>query len=100
MKKLLALTLLGALGACSAATVQRDTAAVAGFADQVQAACANAVPLAVLASGLPTVGPFIAAGVQVGCSSAGVAKLVADPSSVDWLTQQAALLKQALGKAP
>lgn len=95
-----AMTAVGALlilTACTTAQVnqaQQDAAAVAA---KVQAACAVAMPLAGLAAGVPTVGPFIAAGVQVGCgTAAGLAKLASDPTSVAWLNQQIGLLRAAL----
>jgi hypothetical protein len=90
-KSLAAATLL-AVSACTAAQIQDTSAAV-------QAGCAEALPLANLAIFIPTIGPAVAAGVQVGCGTAsGVAKLVGDPSSAAWLGQQSQILKTALGK--
>lgn len=64
---------------------------------QIASACAEVLPLANLAIGIPTVGPFIAAGVQVGCATdAGIAKLAADPSSQAWLGEQKAKLAAVL----
>ena len=81
------------LSACTGAQVQHATGAVA-------AACANAMPLAQLATPLPVAGPFIAAGVTLGCTTdAGLAKLAADPNSAAWLDQQAAMLRAALARA-
>jgi hypothetical protein len=93
--RLLPILGLLALAACTgnvAVDAQRNSAAVAQ-------ACAVALPYASAALAIPTVGPFVAAGVQVGCmTNAGLAKLAADPSSVAWLNQQTAMLKQALGR--
>ena len=109
-------TFLGLLGAgiiftaiilsgCAAAPVtvspatSGDVAAVASDAAAVQAACAEAMPYAAAAAFIPIVGTYVAAGVQVGCSTAdGIAKLIADPTSAAWLGAQLQLLKNALGK--
>lgn len=88
----------GGLAGCSAATVQRDVGQARQVAHSVKAACDLALPLAGMAAAIPTVGAFVAAGVQVGCGTeAGVAKLLDDPSSAAWLGQQAQMLKAALG---
>jgi hypothetical protein len=88
----LALVGLGLVGCTPAQQAQ-----VGAALDTVQAACNEALPLANLAIVIPTVGPFVAAGVQVGCgTAAGLAKLNADPTSAAWLAQQAAILKAAL----
>jgi hypothetical protein len=77
--------------ACTATQVQDTTA-------QIGAVCATVQPLASEALALPTVGPFVAAGVLVGCTTdAGIARLATDPSSAAWLNQQAAMLHSALG---
>lgn len=93
--KRLSLAGLMFLGACTGNAVtdlQSNMAAV-------QQACAAVEPLVPLTLSLPTVGPFVAAGVQVGCgTAAGLAKLAADPSSVQWLAQQEQILKAALGR--
>lgn len=95
-----AIVALLSLSGCSTATASRDIGYAADFSAKVQAACATAAPLAALATPLPVAGPFIAAGVTVGCkTNDGFAKLIADPSSVEWLTQQAQLLRDALGRA-
>lgn len=81
-----------ALVGCTAAQIESGAAAV-------QASCARALPLANMALVLPVIGPYVAMGVQVGCGSAdGIAKLVGNPSSAEWLAQQEAILKNALGK--
>lgn len=93
MKQVLALAFGGLLASCS--TVQN-----AQVASDIQAACAIAMPLAVAAAPVPVVGPFIAAGIQVGCGTAqGLANLAADPSSVAWVNQQIGLLKAGLAAA-
>jgi hypothetical protein len=91
MKKGLLLGLI-VLAGCTATQIENGAAAV-------QSACAKILPLANLAIMIPTVGPFVAAGVQVGCGTAdGIARLVGEPSSAEWLAQQEAILKNALGK--
>lgn len=61
--------------------------------------CATAVPLASAAMPIPIVGPFIAAGIPIACQTEqGLARLKADPSSAEWLAQQIAMLRQALGR--
>lgn len=98
MKRFLLLGLgLGLLAGCNTpasqvvADVQSGTAAV-------ENACNAAMPFVPLTIGIPTVGPFVAAGVQAGCATnAGIAKLAADPSSVQWLQQQQAIMQRALG---
>lgn len=91
--RLLAGLVLVALAGCTGAQVQQTAGTIA-------AACANAMPLATLATPLPVAGPFIAAGVTVGCTTdAGLAKLAADPNSAAWLDQQATMLRAALAKA-
>src|SRR5438067_1946401 len=83
---LLSLTLFG----CSAAQIEDG-------ASKVAVACQIAMPLASSALALPMAGPFIAAGVVMGCATdAGIARLAADPSSAQWLDQQATMLKDAL----
>lgn len=80
------------LSGCSATQVESVTA-------KVGAVCAQVTPLASAAMMLPTVGPFIAAGVWAGCATdSGIAKLAADPSSLTWLAQQATMLQSALGR--
>lgn len=87
------------LGGCNPAQVQQVATNASDLNAKIAAACAEAVPLANLAIGIPTVGPFIAAGVQIGCSTnAGLARLAANPGSVAWLNQQIGLLRAALGK--
>lgn len=98
-KLMIPIACLVALGACSAATVERDVGYVNTAASAVQAGCAEALPLANAAIGIPTAGPFIATGVQAGCTAAGVAKLASDPSSAAWLGEQSQMLKDALAKA-
>lgn len=91
--------LLG-VSACTQATVTRDLGYVADATASVQAACALAQPLADMAAALPVVGPFVAAGVTVGCTtSSGIAKLASDPSSAAWLGQQAQIMHDALVRA-
>jgi hypothetical protein len=91
MRRFLPLLGLLALGSCTQAQFNSATSAIA-------IACADAMPLVPLALGIPTVGPFVAAGVQVACgTNAGLAKLAADPSSAEWLGQQIAIMKAALG---
>lgn len=85
--------------ACTTAQVDRAQQDIAKVNTAVQQACAVAMPLAGLATPLPVAGPYIAAGVQVGCgTAAGLAKLASDPTSVAWLNQQVGLLRAALGK--
>lgn len=79
------------LVACTAAQIETG-------AERVALACAVARPLAAEALVLPTAGPFIAAGVVVGCATdSTIARLAADPSSAAWLDRQAAMLHAALG---
>ncbi len=88
-----AITVVLLLGACTAAQIQ--TASV-----DVQAACADILPLAQMASLIPQAGS-IASGVIVGCTTAsGVARLASDPTSAAWLGMQAQMLKDLLKKAP
>src|SRR5438067_4143285 len=83
---LLSFTLFG----CSAAQIEDG-------ASKVAVACQTAMPLASSALALPMAGPFIAAGVVIGCGSdVAIARLAADPSSAQWLDQQATMLKNAL----
>ena len=80
------------LAACTAAEIESGATAV-------QAGCARALPLANMAIVLPVIGPYVASGVQIGCGTAsGIAKLVGEPSSAEWLAQQEAILKDAIGK--
>lgn len=96
MRTFLAFAVAASLAACTAAQVQQAGAINA----KIAAACAEAMPLANLAIGLPTVGPFIAAGVQIGCATnSGLAKLASDPNSVAWLNQQIGILKAAVHPA-
>lgn len=100
MNRLLALTIAGGLAACTPAQNAAVVAKIETVAGQVQNACASALPLANMAIALPVVGPYIAAGVQVGCgSAAAIDRLAADPNSVMWLDQQAAMLRAALLRA-
>ena len=81
------------LGACTAAQVQTASA-------DVQAACADILPLAQMASLIPQASS-IASGVIVGCTTAsGVARLASDPTSTAWLGMQAQMLKDLLKNAP
>ena len=99
MRTFLAFAAAVSLAACTPAHVQRAVTAVDKGTSTLETACAYALPLSNLAIGIPTVGPFIAAGVQVGCSTgAGLNKLAADPNSVAWLNQQIGLLRAATGK--
>lgn len=85
------------VGACTPAQLQQFSATSAGVSAELQTACALAMPLAQMATPLPTVGPFIAAGVTAGCGTAqGLAKLAADPASAAWLGEQMQMLKAAL----
>lgn len=80
------------LTGCTGAQVESATT-------KIGAVCARVTPLAAKALALPTVGPFIAAGVWAGCATdAGIARLAADPSSVAWLDKQAVMLHSALGR--
>lgn len=89
----------GLVAACTAAQLQQATNTAAGVSVELQTACALAMPLAQMATPLPTVGPFIAMGVTAGCGTAqGLAKLAADPSSAAWVGEQMAMLKAALHK--
>lgn len=102
MKRLsVSLAALGlVLAGCSAATVQRDLGYVADSSATLKAACDLATPLAAMAAGLPTIGPFVAAGVTVGCTTVdGINKLAADPTSAAWLGQQSQIMKDALARA-
>lgn len=77
---------------------QSTVTTIGADAAAVQQACAEATPLAALASAIPVVGIYVAAGVQVGCNTAdGIAKLTSDPTSAAWLGEQIELLKTALG---
>lgn len=99
MRRFLTLAAAASLAACTATQVQQATTTAAGVNAKITAACAEAVPLANLAIGLPTIGPFIAAGVQIGCATnSGLARLAADPNSAAWVNQQIGLLRAALGK--
>lgn len=81
------------LPACTAQQQVQLTAA----GDKIAELCARALPLATLAAPLPVVGPYIAAGVTVGCTTAdGLSRLRADAGSVAWLAEQIGLLRAAL----
>ena len=68
-----------------------------GKADQIELLCRRALPLAQAAAPLPVVGPYIAAGVTVGCATAdGLSRLRADANSATWLAEQIGLLRAAL----
>ena len=96
MKRMVLLSLL-ALAGCNPAQVASVQVEAAKVGGELQAACAVALPLAGAAVVIPTVGPFIATGVQVGCGTAsGLAKLAADPSSAAWVNQQIGLLRAAV----
>lgn len=98
MKRLVLATIL--LASCSPAQQQQAVTTAVTVHNDIGAACAEAMPLAALATPLPVAGPFIAAGVQVACATHdGIARLAADPNSAAWLQQQAAMLKAALSKA-
>lgn len=67
--------------------------------DKITQLCGVAMPFATLAMPLPIVGPYIAAGVQIGCTTAdGLARLRADANSAFWLAEQIGLLRAALGR--
>lgn len=93
--------LLGGLALLAACTPQQQaqfTVQAAGVSAELQAACALAMPLAQMATPIPTVGPFIATGVVAGCGTAtGLAKLAADPTSAAWVGEQMQMLKTAMG---
>ena len=99
---LMGVTLAGsllALWACTPAQQAQFTAQAAGVSAELQSACALALPLAQMATPIPTIGPFVATGVTVGCGTAqGLAKLAADPTSAAWVGEQMQMLKQALGQ--
>lgn len=86
-------------GSPPSSATQAQVAKVASVTASIAAGCQEALPLAMLAGAIPTIGPFVAAGVQVACrTDAGIAKLTADPSSAEWLGQQVEILKQAVGR--
>jgi hypothetical protein len=65
--------------------------------DKIAELCARAMPLAVLATPIPVVGPYVAAGVTVGCSTAeGLSRLRADAGSAVWLAEQIGILREVL----
>lgn len=83
------------LSSCTA-TQQASLTAVG---DKIAEACAKAVPLAQMAAPLPVVGPYIASGVTIGCTTAeGLSRLRADANSAFWLMEQIGLLRAALGR--
>lgn len=105
MTRFLPLSLAIALSACGTPSPVVTASTSAGVAklssdlDAVNAGCKEAVPLANLADIIPVVGTYIAAGVNIACTTeAGVNKLLADPSSATWLGTQIQMLKNALGK--
>lgn len=100
MIRIIAVATVLTLAGCAADQVQSGAAKVNAAATAVQAACADAIPLANAAIAIPTVGPFVAAGVQVGCTGAGVARLASDPSSAAWLGAQSQIMRDALAKMP
>jgi hypothetical protein len=76
----------------TAERIQRDV-------DAVQAACAEAMPIATMAGIIPVIGTYIAEGVKVGCGSAnGVAALVERPGSAQWLGEQIQMMKAGLSR--
>lgn len=89
-----------ALSACSSQQVQQAVAKTQQVTGAVAAACQDTLPLANSAYPIPTVGPFVAAGVMAVCATNdAVAKAAADPSTAEWLGQQSQILKDALAKA-
>lgn len=83
------------LASCSSA----QQAKLTEVGDKIAEACAKAVPLAQMAAPLPVVGPYVAAGVTIGCTTAeGLARLRADANSAFWLAEQIGLLRAALGR--
>lgn len=61
--------------------------------------CDKALPLAGSAMIIPTVGPYIASGIQIGCGTVeGLSRLKADSNSVAWVAEQIGLLRAALGR--
>jgi hypothetical protein len=88
MKKVIALTAGAMLAGCAQMGV---------LSDKIDDLCAKARPLAFLAMPLPVVGPYVAAGVEIGCGTAeGLARLRADANSAVWLAEQIGILREAL----
>jgi len=87
MNKLTSAVLAGALalGACSSDQLSRFTAGAARVEPALEAACRTASTLATVAGLVPGVGAILPY-INVGCGTAeGLARLAADPSSVEWV---------------
>lgn len=83
----------------SVALAMSSCAQLESTTDRIAELCARATPLAQLAMPLPTVGPYVAAGVTIGCTTAeGLTRLRADAGSAAWLVEQIGLLRAALKK--
>lgn len=78
--------------ACTTQQVKR----VNDFSTSIKEACAVAIPLANSTIAIPVIGPYVSAGVLIGCTTnTGLAKLTSDPNSLVWLTQQIQILRTA-----
>lgn len=89
----LAVLLILALNNCSTAQLSAFSSSAARVEPALAAACVTATSLATVAGLVPGVGAILPY-ITVGCSTAeGLARLAADPSSVEWVGQLSGQIK-------